>query len=137
MPFIIAELLGCPCLAQVTEIDPLDDDRLRVTFAADDGLVRATVRTPCVLAVGNALVSHLRVPTLKDRLTARQQSISGPSADAIGVDLAAALRDEPSALRGLEPIDRGRAGVIVGGTTPAEKARRLYAGHLRAALEAL
>ncbi len=137
VPFIVAELLGCPCLTQVTEIEPLDDDRLRVTFAADDGLVRATVRTPCVLAVGNALVSHLRVPTLKDRLTARQQSISVLSGNALGVDLVAALRDEPSALRGLEPIDRGRAGVIVGGATPAEKARRLYVEHLRAALEAL
>ena len=37
----------------------------------------------------------------------------------------------------LETIDRGRAGVIVGGKTPAEKARALYETHLRARLERL
>jgi electron transfer flavoprotein alpha/beta subunit len=126
VPFLVAESLGRPCLTQVTEIEPLDDHRLRVTFAADDGLVRATVRPPCVLAIGNAVVSHLRVPTLKDRLGVKQEPVTMLSPGDLGVDLAAALAGEPAMLTRLEVIDRRRAGVIVEGSTPAEKARRLY-----------
>ena len=135
VPFFVAETLGRPCLTQVTEIDPLDDGRLRVTFTADDGPVRATVRPPCVLAVGNALVSHLRVPTLKDRLAAKDVAISELAAADLGIDVACGLGGEPSRLAGLELVDRRRAGIVVAGATPAEKARRLYDEHLRAALE--
>jgi hypothetical protein len=40
-------------------------------------------------------------------------------------------------LAGLETIDRGRAGKIVTGATPADKARALYEQQLRARLEQL
>lgn len=137
IPFVVAEMLGRPCVTQVTEIEPAGDDGLRVTFAADDGLVGATMRAPCVLAVGNAVVSHLRVPTLSDRLAVRQAAIAELSATDLGVDVTAALGREPSALTGLALVDRSRAGVIVGGATPAEKAHALYHEHLREELEKL
>ena len=137
VPFLVAEALGRPCLTQVTEIEPADRGRLRVTFAADVGPVRAIVSTPCVLAVGNAVVSMLRVPTLKDRLATREQPVVAFSAADLGVDVTEELDREPAALVGLETIDRGRAGVIVGGATPADKARALYETHLRARLERL
>jgi hypothetical protein len=38
---------------------------------------------------------------------------------------------------GLETIDRSRAGAVVTGATPADKARALYETHLRARLEHL
>ena len=77
VPFLAAEALGRPCLtAGRRRSSPPDDGRLRVTFAADDGPVRATVTPPCVLAVGNAVVSMLRVPTLKDRLAVRDQPVA-------------------------------------------------------------
>ena len=53
------------------------------------------------------------------------------------MDVAGALAGEPATLAGLETIDRGRAGVVVAGATPAEKARALYETHLRARLERL
>ena len=75
VPFLVAEALGRPCLTQVTELEPAERGRLRVTFTADAGPVRATIATPCVLAVGNALVSMLRVPTLKDRLATKDEPV--------------------------------------------------------------
>ena len=137
VPLLVAEALGRPCLTQVTEIEPLDGERLRVTFATDSGPARATVGAPCVLAVGNALVSMLRVPTLRDRLGTKEEPVVALSAADLGVDVAAALDREPATLDGLEAIDRGRAGVIVDGDSPGAKARALYEAHLRARLERL
>ena len=55
----------------------------------------------------------------------------------LGVDLDGLLAGRPAVLAGLETIDRGRAGVVVAGATPADKARALYETHLRARLERL
>lgn len=130
VPFRVAERLGWPCLTQVVEVEPLGDDRVRVTCMADDGLLRATVRLPCVLAIGNAVVSRLRVPTLTDRLAQRGKSIAVLAAGDLGLDVAKELRHEICVLTGLEAIDRARSGVIVDGGTPREKAQALFEAHL-------
>lgn len=135
IPFLAAEALGRPCVSEVTAVEPAPGDRLRVTFTAEDGPARATVAPPCVLAVGNAVVSLLRVPTLKERLAARDQFVAGFEPEDLGVDLGGPLPSGAPVLAGLRPIDRARAGVVVAGATPAEKARALYEGHLRAHLE--
>ena len=137
VPFLVAEELGWPCLTQVLEVEPLADDRVRVACMVDDGLLRVTLRLPCVLAVGNAVVSQLRVPTLTDRLARRDKRIDVVSGADLGVDIARELSREPCVLTGLEGIDRARRGVIVGGATPREKARALFDSHLKSALEKL
>jgi electron transfer flavoprotein beta subunit len=134
VPFLTAEALGLPSLPGVTAVEPAAD-RLRVTFSAGDQTLRATVTPPCVLAVGNALVSLLRVPTLKDRLAVRDSAITTFTPTDLGVDVPAALSREPSTLVGLETIDRSRAGVLVAGASPEEEARALYEEHLRGRLE--
>jgi electron transfer flavoprotein beta subunit len=137
VPFLVAEALGWPCLTQVIEVEPLPNDRVRVACMADDGLLRVTLRLPCVLAVGNAVVSRLRVPTLTDRLARRDTSIDVLSSEDLGVDIAAGLRRESCALTGLEAIDRARHGVIIDGETPREKARLLFDSHLKSMIEKL
>ena len=133
VPFLVAEELGWPCVTQVTEVAPAGGG-LRVTCAADDGRLSLTVRPPCVLAIGNALVSHLRVPTLTDRLARRELRADVLAPGEVGVDLAEVLGDAPAALEGLERIDRTRAGVVVGGGTPAEMARALFAARVEEAI---
>jgi len=137
IPFRVAESLGWPCVTRVTEIEPLSDERLRVTCAGDDGFLRLTIRTPCVLAVGNAVVSHLRVPTLTDRLARRDRRIDVVSPADLGVDMAAELEREGCALAGLQRIDRTRQGAIIDGATPREKARALFDSRLRSVIEGL
>jgi electron transfer flavoprotein beta subunit len=137
VPFRVAEQLGWSCLTQVTEVEPLAGGRLRVTLMTDDGPARLTVHTPCVLAVGNAVVSHLRVPTLTDRLAVRGEEpvVLGP-AD-LGVDVADAFRRETSSLVALESIDRRREGLVIAGDTPRAKAQALFDSRLKSLLEGL
>ncbi len=123
VPFFVAERLGWPCVSQVTGLAPLDDGRLRVACAADDGPLRLTVRTPCVLAVGNAPVSHLRVPTLADRLAQRHRSPDVLAPVDVGVDLTECLRATPAALVALERLEHRRAGAVVSGDDPRDLAR--------------
>lgn len=134
VPFLAAEALGRPSLPGVTTVEPAAD-RLRVTFSSGDQALRATVTPPCVLTIGNALVSLLRVPTLKDRLAVRDSVVTRFTPADLDVDIPAALSREPSAVVELEAIDRSRAGVVVEGATLGEKARALYEEHLRARLE--
>jgi len=137
VPFRVADHLGWPCITQATEVEPLADGRLRVTLMTDDGLQRLTARTPCVLAIGNAVVSHLRVPTLTDRLAVRgrQPDILEP-AD-LGVDLSELLGRETQTLTALESVDRRRESILVPGDTPRAKAQALFDSRLKSLLEEL
>jgi electron transfer flavoprotein alpha/beta subunit len=137
VPHLVAAVLARPCLTQVTEITAAQDGHLRVTFVADRGAARASIMPPCVLAVGNALVSMVRVPTLQERLAVRDRPLRVFSPHELGVDVAAALAREPAELLGLETVDRGRGGARLEGGTPEEKARALYETYLRAELEQL
>jgi electron transfer flavoprotein beta subunit len=137
VPFRVAEQLGWPCLTQVTEVVPLVDGRLRVTLVTGDGLQRITAHTPCVLAVGNAVVSHLRVPTLTDRLAARdKQPVVLDPAD-LGVDVAEWLGRETPSLVALETIDRHRESIVIAGDTSRAKAQALFDSRLKSLLEEL
>jgi electron transfer flavoprotein beta subunit len=137
VPFLVAETLGWPCLTQVIEVESLGGDRLRVICAADEGLLRVTLRLPCVLAVGNAIVSRLRVPTLQDRLARRSERVDVIEPADLGVDIDDELGSETCILTGLETIDRTRRGIMIGGETPHEKAQVLYDAYLEGMLENL
>ncbi len=143
VPFLVAEALGWPCLSQVVGVEPAGGGRLRVTMTADGGLLRATVRTPCVLAIGNAVVSRLRVPALKDRLALGKRGADVMRAGELGVwpaDPERAVgeqRGPGGALIGLEAIDRSRGGVVLTGNTPRDKAQALFDGYLKARLQTL
>ena len=130
VPFFVAERLGWPCLTQVTEVEALPEDRLRATCVADDGVARVTVRPPCVLAVGNAVVARLRVPTLTDRVVRRGVLPTVRTAAELGVEVADLAAAGCRPVR-LTPIDRSRAGAVIDGDTPRDKARALYEMHLR------
>ena len=137
VPFLVAEALGWPCLTQVIEVEARPDERLRVACMVDDGLLRVTPRLPCVLAVGNAVVSQLRVPTLTERLARKDKGIGVVAGADLGVDIAGELRRTTCVLTRLDGIERARDGVIVGGATPHDKARALFDDHLRNRIERL
>ncbi|MCG8552976.1 MAG: electron transfer flavoprotein subunit beta/FixA family protein, partial [Desulfobacterales bacterium] len=67
-PLLVAEMLGWPCITQVINIEPYSEDCLRVTNMVDGGKLTQIVKTPCVLSIGNAPNSYIRVPTLRDRM---------------------------------------------------------------------
>ncbi|MEW5784306.1 MAG: electron transfer flavoprotein subunit beta/FixA family protein [Bacillota bacterium] len=136
-PLLAAEMLKWPCITQVTRVEPGEASRLKVTAMVDGGLVQQTVRTPCVLAVGNVPNAYLRVPTLKEKYACGKKEIEVMDLEQFGLQGIFNCFDTGCELQGLALIDRNREGVIVQGATPAEKARALYDAYLKEWLEQL
>lgn len=135
-PYLTAELLGWPCISQVTAMEPAEGACLKVTSKTDKGTKVQIVRPPCVLAVGNAPCAYLRVPTLRDKMgpgkrpieylapedLLSETDISGPGSERL---FAAA------------PVDRRRNTVLIEGCSPEEKADIYYEQYLKGRLEKL
>ena len=126
---LAAEMLGWPCITQVTGIEPADAGRLTVTSRVDDGRLRQQIQTPCVLSVGDAPNTYLRVPTLKDRMHYGKRPIETLS---IG-DFK--LPHETEELVDLEVMTHSRPGILIQGETPEIKAGKLYEEYLKKRLQ--
>jgi electron transfer flavoprotein alpha/beta subunit len=87
--------------------------------------------------VGNAVVSRLRVPTLRDRLAHKTLGIDVVDAADLGIEVAAGTSDQTCVLTAFEPISRARGGVVIDGDTPHKKARVLFDSYLKSVVEAL
>jgi electron transfer flavoprotein alpha/beta subunit len=124
-PLLVAEMLGWPCITQVTAIEPSDENHLRVSSQMDDGWLQQTIQTPCVLSVGNAPNSYMRIPTLKDRMQFGKRPLEVLDAGDFEPS------DEGIELVSLDVINHDRSGILIKGDTPEEKARKLYDTHLK------
>jgi electron transfer flavoprotein beta subunit len=122
---LVAEMLGWPCITQAIRIELVDRNHLVVTHQMDDGRLRQRIQTPCVLSIGDAPNTFMRVPTLKDRLCSGKRPIEILSIKDFQ------LSDETEELIDLEVIHHRRAGILIEGKSPEEKARKLYEGHLK------
>jgi len=122
---LVAEMLGWPCITQAIRIELVDRNHLVVTHQMDDGRLRQRIQTPCVLSIGDAPNTYMRVPTLKDRLRSGKRPIEILSIKDFQ------LSDETEELIDLEVIHHRRAGILIEGKSPEEKARKLYEGHLK------
>lgn len=69
VPQFVAEKLGLPLVANVVDIHLTKDGNLNVKQELDGNLYEQEVQPPVVCTIGNAVISKLRVPTLKDRMT--------------------------------------------------------------------
>lgn len=132
-PYLLAEKLGWPCLTRVTGIEPVDEHTLKVTSQVQGGYMVREVKTPCVLAVGNAPCAYLRIPTLKDKMKLGKRPVTQLMPEDMGMDEAGgSVR-----LTALHPVERKRDTVVIEGDTPQEKARRLYEEYLKERLSIL
>ena len=128
-PLICAELLNVPCITQVMDIHRQGESALRVTYAGDQGAVTRTVKTPCVLAVGNSEISCLRVPTLKNKMTLGKKPVSHVTEEELG----GPMQTVQGGMRlcALRPVTEHRKAELIAGDTPEEKAQRLYDQYIR------
>jgi electron transfer flavoprotein alpha/beta subunit len=122
---LVAEMLGWPCITQAIQIDLVDMNHLMVASQMDDGQLRQRIQTPCVISIGDAPNTYMRVPTLKDRMRFGKQPIETLSIREFQ------LSDETEELIDLEVIHHKRAGILIEGKSPEEKARKLYEAHLK------
>ena len=136
-PLITAEILNWPCISEVLSIEPSDDRCLRITYQADDGLYRQVIEPPCILTVGNAPNTYLRIPTLKDIKTHGQNPVKVLNAEDLIKDGRPELLSGNCELQSLEEISREREGVIIAAGTASEKAHILYHSYLKGWLAGL
>lgn len=157
MPYLLAEKLHWPCISQVVGLEPVDEGRLKVASQVQGGTLVQVVKTPCVLAVGNAPCAYLRVPTLKDKMRLGKKpvehiAVSRPktganaagslegSAIAAGSGVPAGSGSTAGAAGGvrlaaLGKVEHKRDAVLIEGASPEEKARELYDRYLKGWLE--
>ncbi len=134
-PLMTAELLGAPCITRVRDIRPASSasDRLIVESEVDDGILEQEINPPCVLSVGNAEKTYLRVPTLKDKMKYGSRPVEVSAEHP---------REQPEPtssdgyrLKDLEYIDANREGILIEGGSPEEKARKVYELYLKTRME--
>ncbi|MEG1958198.1 MAG: electron transfer flavoprotein subunit beta/FixA family protein, partial [Lachnospiraceae bacterium] len=68
VPQFVSEQLSIPLISNVVDMHMEDEQHLRVLIENNGATYEQVVTTPVVLTVGNAIISKLRVPTLKDRM---------------------------------------------------------------------
>ena len=132
-PLLTAEMLGWPCITQVTALEPAGREHLKVTSQADGGTLVQTVEVPCVLAVGNAPCAYLRVPTLKDKMRLGKQPIQNLRPEELTGHPGPG--ESKVELTELKPVDKSRDTIVIEGSTPQEKAEKLYQMYLKGRLE--
>lgn len=131
-PYLTAELLGWPCISQVIMVEPAEEDYLIVTSNTDTGVITQKIHIPCVLAVGNAPNSYIRVPTLKDRMKTSKKEIELWSLEDFQQFFE---RESEAECNKLTAVFYTRDGLIIEGSTPEEKAANLYYNYLKGRLK--
>lgn len=135
-PLLLAEQLGWPCITQVTGMEPVDEQHLKLISQTDGGWLEQVVKTPCVIAVGNAPCAYLRIPTLKDKMKLGKKPITVLSAGQVNLtdDIEA---EEELELIALRCVDKQRQPQVIAGDNPREKAEILYHTYLKERLKEL
>ncbi len=132
-PYLLAEKLGWPCITQVIGLEPIDEEQLKVTSQVSGGCIVRKVKTPCVLATGNAPCSYLRIPTLKAKMKLGKRPVTRLMPEDMGMSETA----ESVRVTALNPINRKRNTVVIEADSPQEKARCLYEKYLKERLSEL
>ncbi|MBC7077718.1 MAG: electron transfer flavoprotein subunit beta/FixA family protein, partial [Synergistales bacterium] len=123
---IVAEALQLPCITQVMHIARAEGG-VAVTHQTDRGTEVLHVTPPVVLVVGNTEDASLRIPTLKEKLAAREKSIEIVRLSDLGLDVRTlAERDKRKSSRLFTQTRRHVACEWIEGASGREKAQALY-----------
>lgn len=74
VPQLVAVRTGYPLVSNVIHILNIKDDAVVVQVSDGLKIIEQKILLPCILSIGNALVSKLRVPTLRDRMKHRGEN---------------------------------------------------------------
>lgn len=136
-PLLVAEMLGWPCITQVIRIETKSEDCLIVASTVDGGIVKQSIKTPCVLSVGNVPNAYLRVPTLNDQIRYGNKPLQIIELQEFKLAAFQARYGTDAELIGLAAVSSNQQSLVIEGGSPAEKARILYDSFLRERLEKL
>lgn len=68
MAQLVAEKLKYPSIGPVIDLLEMDEKSVTVLVSDEGNIQKQTIKLPCVLCVGNAVISKLRVATLRERM---------------------------------------------------------------------
>lgn len=71
---LISALTGYPLVSSVIDIEYLNDEELKVTVINNGSVYVQTVACPCIISMGNAVISRLRMPLLRDRMKCKNRT---------------------------------------------------------------
>lgn len=95
IPSLISFRTGFPIVTSVCDITDVNKKTVTVLCEYDGTTIKQTINLPCILSVGNAVISKMRIPTLRERLAVKDKQsarLSLPEAkEAITVRPTAAL----------------------------------------------
>ena len=124
-PMLVAEALGCPCITQVIDMQPVDETHIQIVHQEDGKQITQVIALPCVVAVGNAVCSYLRIPTLKDKMRLGKKPIicieKQLPQDFIG----------DAELVSLQCIQQDRESVLLSGESVEEIGEKLFQQYLK------
>lgn len=84
---LLAEELGCPCVALVRQIEAADGGSLRAIREVSGGVAVVEAALPAVATVTNTSSNQLRIPKVKDVMAAHRAPITVWSAADLGLDV--------------------------------------------------
>ena len=122
VPLIAAEILRWPCISNVTNLS-WDAGFLLVTNQSEMGVLTQQISGQYVLSVGNATLTTLPVPTLRDKLSLGRTPVTVLHRENLGLTYSPAAA---FTLLHLRPVRQKRSGQILCGQT-AELVRQLLA----------
>ena len=68
MAQLVSEKLNCPSVGPVIDLMEMDEKSVAVLVSEGGSIKKQTIKLPCVLCVGNAVISKLRIATLRERM---------------------------------------------------------------------
>lgn len=68
MAQLVAQKIGYPMIGPVIDILDVKDESVTVLVSNAGNIYKQVVKVPCVLCIGNAVISKLRVATLRERM---------------------------------------------------------------------
>lgn len=68
MAQLVAEKLNYPSVGPVIDLMEMDEKSVTVLVSDEGKILKQTIKLPCILCIGNAVISKLRVATLRERM---------------------------------------------------------------------
>ena len=129
-PQMLSACLGIPLVANALDLEPLSEDRVLVTTELSGSIYQQEIQLPAIVTIGNAEISKLRVPTLKDRmLYGKREPVCIPLAQLVP-------EKDQLCPDSLTYLNRARTGVVLP-AAGAEGAEMLVGQYLEERLEGI
>ncbi|MGX7418348.1 hypothetical protein ACWOFR_06040 [Carnobacterium gallinarum] len=76
LPYYLAEKLEVPLISNVAKIEEITTKKLLLSVNQPNGTALVEVDLPAIITIGLSTITHLRMPTLKDRIQTKNNPIN-------------------------------------------------------------